>query len=137
MVFRLIISVGQSAGLSLRTNTAHPIRFTTNGNQSGVTENMSILGSGSRDVAINTPLTVKSASTTFGNFITVGSTMASSSTALTVVGASIFGGSITCSDIRSSSTAGVRLLKSDGTQGIQMYDNGNTEFNQTALFKIM
>ena len=88
---------------------------------------MSILGSGSRDVVINTPLTVKSASTTFENFITVGGTMASSSTALTVVGASDFTGNISCNNLRSKTTDGIALIRSGGTIGMKMNDNGNDD----------
>ena len=53
------IFTGQSTGLNLRTGRAHPIRFITFSNQGTVTESMSILGSGSRDVVINTPLMLK------------------------------------------------------------------------------
>ena len=53
------IFCGQSAGLNLLTNTAHPIKFTTyNGEVAGVSASMQILGTGTRAVEILAPLTV-------------------------------------------------------------------------------
>jgi hypothetical protein len=67
------IFTGGGAGLNLRTNTAHPIKFTTN-NVPGVnaTASMQILANTTRDVEILAPLKVKGPTTTIDNNLTVG-----------------------------------------------------------------
>ncbi len=61
------ILCGQSSGVTLCTNTAHPIRLTTYYGESvvgGVFESMQILATGTRDVEIFAPLKIKSSQTT-------------------------------------------------------------------------
>ena len=68
------IHCGNGAGLSLVTNTAHPIKFTAYNQQPNVTvpTSIQILANSTRDVEILTPLKVKGSSTIFDNGITVG-----------------------------------------------------------------
>ena len=70
------IFCGGAEGLNLRTNTAHPIRFTTY-NDAGtqlipIAPSMQILASTARDVEILAPLKVKGPTTTIDNNLTVG-----------------------------------------------------------------
>jgi hypothetical protein len=69
------IFCGGAEGLNLRTNTAHPIRFTTY-NDAGtqlipITPSMQILANATRDVEILAPLKVKGPTTTIDNNLTV------------------------------------------------------------------
>ena len=61
------IFVGQNSGMFLHTRTSHPITFQTYTEQPSttVTPSMKILGSGTRDVEIYTPLKINSTQTTF------------------------------------------------------------------------
>jgi hypothetical protein len=71
------IFCGLSAGLQLRTNTAHPIKFTTYndapGSQFAATPaSMQILANTERDVEILAPLKVKGRTTIIENTLTAG-----------------------------------------------------------------
>jgi hypothetical protein len=61
------IFVGQNSGMVLHTRSAHDIRFQTYSDEplKTVTPSMKILGSGTRDVEIYTPLKINSSQTTF------------------------------------------------------------------------
>ena len=90
------IFCGQSFGLNLRTNTAHPIRFTTyNDEVVGVPASMQILGTGTRAVEILAPLNVKSSQTTFDNGRLIGSSMSAQAIGLYVSNNGIVGGNLT------------------------------------------
>jgi hypothetical protein len=70
------IFCGQTGGLHLRTNTAHPIKFTTYNNAAtqlvSILPSMQILANSTRDVEILAPLKVKCPTTTIDNDLTVG-----------------------------------------------------------------
>jgi hypothetical protein len=50
---------GQSTGLNIVTNTAHPIKFSANRQASGAVNSIEIQGTGTRNVVINSPLMYK------------------------------------------------------------------------------
>ena len=70
------IFCGQTVGLNLQTNTAHPLRFSTYMNASNqfysVLPSMTILANATRDVEIFAPLKVNSSLSTFTNNVIVG-----------------------------------------------------------------
>ena len=70
------IYCGQTVGLNLTTNTAHPIRFTTYSNAStqfiSILPSMEILGTGNRDVEISAPLKIKCLLTTIEQAVVIG-----------------------------------------------------------------
>ena len=77
---------GQTGGLQLTTNTAHPIKLRTYTNEyAGTPASLQILGSGTRDVEILAPLRVNSTSSTFNNNVIIGAPKLLADTALTVM----------------------------------------------------
>jgi hypothetical protein len=63
---------GQSSGLNVCTNSAHPLSFRTYIDQPGSTTSMQILGTGTRDVEILAPFKIKSLLTTIEQAVTIG-----------------------------------------------------------------
>ncbi len=103
-----VIFCGQSAGLNLCTNTAHPIKLSTYISEGSVPASMQILATGIRDVEILAPLTVAQTST-FAGPVALSSTL-------------------TCSEIKPTGTPGVKTLKTDGSTAVEIYDSGTAQF---------
>jgi hypothetical protein len=87
--------VGQQAGLNILTHTANSIKFKTYNNDGSSVNAMEILGSGTKDVIINTPLIVKSQQTTFEKGIIIGGGQSSSANGLFVSNNAIINGNLT------------------------------------------
>ena len=66
------ILCGQSAGLNLCTNTAHPIRLNANRFTEPTTPSIEISGTGTKNVAINAPLTITGNASVGGNLTVTG-----------------------------------------------------------------
>ncbi len=64
--------LGNLGGLNLRTNTAHPIQFTTYIDEVGAPTRMNILANATWDVEILSPLNIKSLSNVIDNCVTLG-----------------------------------------------------------------
>ena len=87
--------VGQQEGLNIMTHTAHSIKFKTYNNDGSSVNAMEILGSGTKDVIINTPLIVKSQHTTFEKGIEIGGGHGSNANGLYVSNNAIINGNLT------------------------------------------
>ena len=90
---------GQAGGLQLRTNTAHPIKFTTYNDGPGsqfvaIPASMQILANASRDVEILAPLKVNSSLTTITNNVIMGVATSLTETALFVEAGGRFAGNL-------------------------------------------
>jgi hypothetical protein len=93
------IFCGQSAGLNLCTNTAHPIKFTTYSSEpvgqfGSVLPSMQILANAERDVEINAPLKIKSRTTIVNNTLTVGVLTPTTDLAFWTLGRGLFNGDL-------------------------------------------
>ncbi len=89
--------VGQQSGLVMMTRTAHPLKFGTYADQTAVGSaqpSMQILGTGSRDIQILTPLKCSGILSTFDNSVSIGGSLPSTTNCLSVIGGSTFGGQI-------------------------------------------
>jgi hypothetical protein len=87
--------VGQLSGLHIMTHTPQSIKFKTNNNDGSPGNAMEILGTGTKDVIINTPLVVKSQITTFQKGIEVGTTHGSGANGLYVANNAVINGNLT------------------------------------------
>jgi hypothetical protein len=117
------IFCGGSGGLQLRTNTEHPIKFTTYNNAGSefvaIQPSMQILADSERKVEILAPLRVKSGSTIIDNTLTVGFGVPPEEVAFAVLGKSLMSGNlqvnagITCSGDLTVGTTNVSTALAD------------------------
>ena len=128
------IYCGQSGGLNVTTNTAHPRRFSANRFAPGATNSIEILGTGTCDVEINAPLKSKVVLSTFDNAVAIGAALGATGNALGATGNATIGGTVVAGNATVSGVLKAHQLRVTGTEANDGVTIQNVEGTEVAKF---
>ena len=132
--------VGQQTGLMMMTRTAHPLKFLTYSDQTGVgtiPTSVQILATGSRDVQIISPLRCLAPISTFDSAITLGGSLSVDTVCLSCNASSTFSGNTTVGSTAILKANQIRINGSNANDGVIIQNVDGTEIakfhNTTAV----
>ena len=118
------------------TRTPHPLKFMTYSDQPSVTvpTSMQILGTGTRDVQILTPLKCSGILSTFVNSVSIGSALLPTVNCFGVTGGSTFGGKILAGNIKATGIIETNQIIIIGATGASSVTIANVDGTEVANF---